>query len=469
MKRGVYIKKLNFSDLLVFGIFILIFQSVFLMINDNIFQIMLNLAWQLVMLLAFLFWSYRRSGSCVNAPSLFLIAIFYWHSAWFFCHYFQVAPVFEYTGRVFNYGSAEVPKAISFLSLCFSCALLGTLLGYGQQRKVFNKTGTSPESPRSSFSKGVILFFLAVYLLITLLYLFQIGIGFFNEKYSEAFYLLQPDTLLFRLYQSTKFFMVILIITGLAYMRHFKRLCLLSVFLALILIQFLLGSRSVPFIMIVALVVSADHFIKRFSWKMLLIFTLGLAAMSCVISYARDAVGLGWNVFNLAASGRKVNLWQSVWDAQQGGIVARTMHFVSQDGEFLYGRSIFDALVYLLPRFIVDGAGFHTGFSVPSEWLVQLSGDVPAGGGLGFSLVAEAYLNFGITGCLLFLYVGWFISKNYFRYVFLKDRYALLHALNFSLILSLHMRNDIGSYMRYLVYGFLFIEILKRLDRRSCK
>lgn len=464
---------MTFKFLSIFIAFILIFLSLVMLaggFSENIILVKLNLALQLAMLLIFIFWLYRRSRSFINAPALFIISIFYWHSAFFFCYFFQVVPLFEFTGNVFRYGFVKIPETIAFLGVCLSCMVIGSVLGYNQQLKIFKKNELFFEKRKSALSKKIILTILLLYSCLTFLYLIKIGIGFFSEKYSNAFYLIQPNSFLYRSYQATKYCLITIIITALAYTRKASRFFVLFIFLVLILIQFLLGSRSVPFVMIIALAVSWDHFVKKLSWRTLLIFVVSLAFMNCVVSYSRAVVGLGWNVFNFAATGRhSVNLWQFIWDAQQGGVVARTMYFLSETGDFLYGRSFFDALVYLLPRMIVDGLGFHTGFLVPSEWLVQRSSDVLAGGGMGFSLAAEAYLNFGIAGCLLFIYLGWFISKNYFKYIFFKDIYALMHALNFSLILSLHMRSDIGSYMRYLVYGFLFIEMLKIMDKRTCR
>ncbi len=482
---SISIKKTNFDPLVLPMSFFLVLQSLLLLINGDILNLKINLALQSLLLVLFLWWSYMRSGSCLSAPSFFLVSLYYWNTVWFFCHYFQLSPLFEYTGRVFHYGAAEIPKAIALIGLCQACTVIGVVLGYARQKRIYGKMKSFSGQDRnnvlaqhapgqefqgSALSRRLVLLALMIYFGLTLIYVIKIGTGFFHDKYSEAIYLIQPeDNWLYRLYQSTKFFSILLIITSLAYAKKIDRIYLYMAFLALMLVQFLLGSRIMPFITIITFLVGADHFIQRQTWKRLLIFVLTLAFVSCVVSYARSMVGLGWNVFNLAASGHKVNLWGFFWDAQQGGIVARTMHFISERGSIFYGRSIFDSLVYLLPRFIVDGWGFHTGFTAPNDWIVLHSGDIPAGGGLGFSMVAEAYFNFGMLGCLMFLCIGWFLGKGYFRYIFFKDIYALLHVLYFSLVLTLNMHTIIGTYMRYLVYGFLFIEMLRMADKHSCE
>ena len=142
------------------------------------------------------------------------------------------------------------------------------------------------------------------------------------------------------------------------------------------------------------------------------------------------------------------------------------MEFSLESG-LLFGQSIVDAIIYLIPRAIVDGLGFATGFVRPSEWIIEMSSDVPVGGGMGYSLVAEAYLNFGMGGCVLFAFIGWFIAKHFYSYVFHKDRFGALHAFNVAIIFSLHMRSDMGTYLRALVYGFILIEILRVMQRNT--
>lgn len=465
-------KKADWGSLLLPGSIFLILQSILLIINNDLCILKFNLAIQALLLALFFWWSYQSSGSLFNAPAIFLASLYYWNSIWFLCHYFQVDPLFEYTGRVYNFGAAQIPQAIALISICQSCTIIGILLGYGQQKRNYDreKSITVPETKQSNLSRLVVFFILAAYAALTVVYLFKIGVGFFHEKYTEALYLIQPqDSILYRLYQSTKFFSVIIIITTLAYMKKADQVYIFILLLVLLLVQFTFGSRIVPFMTLITFVVAADHFIKRQTWRTLLIFLVGIAFVSCAVSYARTFVGLGLNVFNLAASKHTVNLWGFIWDAQQGGIVARTIHLIAQRGDIFYGRSIFDSLIYLFPRFIVDGLGFHTGFLAPNDWIVAYSNDIPPGGNLGYSLVAEAYFNFGMMGCLMFLCIGWIIGKNYYRYFFFKDKYALLHALNFSLVLALNMHAIIGTFMRYLIYGVFFIEILRMVDRRRCK
>jgi hypothetical protein len=239
-----------------------------------------------------------------------------------------------------------------------------------------------------------------------------------------------------------------------------------AITLAIIFIQFLLGSRSIPFINLVALAVAIDYFVKRLPLAFLPLGVIFLSAISYIIQSSRGE-GLGLNDINVSTSGMNIDLLHFFWE--MGGVirnVIRTMDFMGYEG-LVYGQTFFNSLVYLLPKFYLDVMGFHPGILRPSEWLIERSGDIPLGGGIGYSLVAEAYYNFGMVGCLLFLLIGWFISTNYFRYILFNNKFSLLHALNFVIILALHMRNDTEAYLRYLVYGSLFIELLRWVNQRA--
>jgi hypothetical protein len=103
----------------------------------------------------------------------------------------------------------------------------------------------------------------------------------------------------------------------------------------------------------------------------------------------------------------------------------------------------------------------------PSEWVLKQSSDMAAGEGLGYSLVAEAFLNFGMWGCLLFLAVGWLGAYHDFRFRFRGDIFSALQSLNLVVLLSLHLRNDSITYVRVLIWAALVIWSARLLNNRS--
>jgi hypothetical protein len=227
-----------------------------------------------------------------------------------------------------------------------------------------------------------------------------------------------------------------------------------------------MGSRSIPFLYLAAILVSVDRFGRRVTFVEVLGLAVAGSALSFVVDHAR-AFGLGLRVFDLSQTGRSIDLLAIL--SNVGGsvkTVLRTFAF-SQTTGLWYGRSIADAAINLVPRPLTAAAGFDTVFVRPHEWLVAHSADVGVGESLGYSLVAEAYLNFGFAGCLLFALLGWYVGRQFFRHAVTGDRIAWLSAYNVAVVLSLHMRNDVAAYLRVLVYGWLMIEALGWIDRRG--
>jgi len=450
---------------------ILVLQSLSLVGNQSIDSLKTNLLLQLVLVTLFAAWSYMASGKYLNAPVIFIVVIYIWHSPFLTGHYFELAKTFEYTGRHFNYGEEFLPKATGLVALCLAAAVSGSLIGYCQERQ----SGESDAVPAiqanncSSIditAKKLLWAAFISYGLLTLFYLLVLGVNTFSGDYFSL-YTEKNDSFLYRLYQSTKYYFSVILLAVFAFNDRKRDYWLaLAISLGIILIQFLLGTRSVPFINLVALLLCFDYFIKRLPFILLPASFLAFSAVSYIVAFSR-VEGLGFNVFNFAATGQQMDLLHFFYEL--GGVirnVIRTMAFMGPEG-FAHGQTFFYSFVYLLPKFYLDGLGIQPDYLRPGDWLVEHSADVPFGGGIGYSLVAESYLNFGMAGCLLFLVIGWFVAKKYFDFIINGDRFSLLHAMNIVITLSLHMRNDSLAYMRIIIYGSLFIELLRWLDRRN--
>jgi hypothetical protein len=444
-------------------------QGLLLVENESMGYLKTNLIMQLVLVLLLAIWSYRASGRYLNAPVIFVAALYIWHSPFLTGHYFELAKIFAWTGRHFTYGEEYVPRAAGLVSLCLSAGVFGTLLGYRQQQNRADDGGGAASSTGfpvlQEAGKRIVWSMFIGYGLLTLVYFLKEGASALSGDYLSL-YTEHPDTLLYRIYQATKFSFSLMVLALFAFVttrREFYRA--LAVTLAIIALQFLLGSRSIPFINLIALALCIDHFIKKLPALLLPVGLLLMSAASFVIEVSRGEGIL--NVFSFSSGGREVDLLHFLWEL--GGVirnVIRTMAFMGPDGP-VHGQTFLNSLIYLLPKYYLDGLGFQPGIMRPSEWLIEHSADIPYGGGIGYSLVAEAYYNFGMTGCLLFAFIGWFVARNYFRFVFFKDTFSLLHALNLVIILSLHMRNDSEAYLRYIVYGSLCIELLRWYNRRT--
>jgi len=446
-------------------------QSLLMIGNQGLDSLKTNLLIQIVLVVVFAVWSYLASGKYINAPVMLILAIYVWHSPFLTGHYFELAKSFEFTGRIFTYGEEFIPRATGLVGLCLSAAIIGTLIGYYQQshNNEVDAGFTALKSNQFSIhitAKQLLWSAFIGYGLLTLIFLLVIGVNTFSGDYM-ALFTDRDDSFLNRLYQSTKYYFSVILLAIFAFINRKREFWLaLTISLVIILIQFLLGTRSVPFINLVALLLCIDYFIKRLPFIFLPTCFLIMSFVSYIIAFSRSE-GLGFNVFNIATTGTELDLLHLFYEL--GGVirnVIRTMAFMGPEG-FAHGKTFFYAFVYLLPKFYLEGLGIQPDYLRPSDWLVEHSADVPFGGGIGYSLVAESYLNFGMAGCLLFLVIGWFVAKKYFNFIINGDRFSLLHAMNIVITLSLHMRNDSLAYMRIIIYGSLFIELLRWLDRRN--
>lgn len=444
----------------------IILQSILLIDNESIGYLKFNLLMQLVLVILFGVWSYLKSGKLLNAPLIFIAAIYLWHSPFLTGYYFELAKLFEFTGRHLTYGEEYVPKATGLVALCIAAGVAGSLFAFRQEKaKEPLSMPAMTGEPLHAYAKRLAWIAFLGYGFLTLLYLLKEGLNTFSGDYMSL-YTEHSDTFLFYFYQATKFYFSIFLLSIFAFVsskREFRYA--LAITVVIITIQFLLGSRSIPFINLVALALCIDYFYMRLP---LIVYPAGffiLSALSFIIESSR-VEGVGLNVFNFAATGKELDLLHFFWEL--GGVirnVIRTMAFMGQEGIVL-GQTFLNSIVYLLPKYYLDGLGYQPIILRPSAWLVEHSADIPYGGAIGYSLVAESYYNFGLAGCLIFFLVGWFVAGNYFKYILTGDRFTLLHSLNVVIILSLHMRNDSEAYLRYVVYGALFIELLRWLQRK---
>jgi len=462
------------SSLLFASVFLLGAHSFYLLAYPEMSQVKLNLVLQLVLVASFGIWMWRKSGSYLSAPIILLAAIYVWHSPFLTGHLFGLPGLFEDTSNVLTVGGNFLPEATALIGLCLTMFALGVCGAYYvESRRARYDSASSDSSGATSILEALerkrdraLLPYawcaLVIYIVFVMAYFYFEGSKVFSQDYLES-YIHASNSLLYRSYQATRFFPVIIILCLFALSRG-RRLHVAAVFaciLPLMFVQLMTGARSQPFIIGLAAFVAYDYFVRRHrSW---LVATVAVA--SSAVSYtvaAGRTTGLGVEVFRTDNS---MDLTHTIWEmGGTVGVVLRTMVLVRETG-FEYGRSFLDAIEYVAPRKLVDGMGLGTNYVTPADWLVAHSSDVPLGGGLGYSVIAEAYLNFGMFGCVLFAIMGWFVSRWFFRFVFKKDRFDLLQSLCVAVVMALNMRNDAGAYVRVLIYGYLTIEVLRHLAR----
>ncbi len=428
---------------------------------------------QIALLAAFWWWTTRRSGTLLSAPFVLVLAIFFWHSSFLAGRYLHFDEIFEFAGGILKYGEEFVPTAMALVSLCMACAIVGTVIAFHRQRRGRARSRGAIErrpphwmprrwvGPAAAWYSWLLF---AGLVGLTVVYLgFEGGAARSGGEYLDL-YLAPSGSVLYRTYQLTKFLGVPFI--GLVVAASRSRLSLWLAYAATLLLVFstaLTGARTLPFLYGAALIVAVDYFRKPIPLSGVALVALAGAAVSWIISAAR-AVGVGLSMFTSGALAQPISWWYFLWDS--GGsvrTVLRTMEFSQQSGP-QYGLSFLQALVFVIPAPVINLVAPYWRIQPPSEWLIAQSADVGPGEGLGYSLVAEVYLNFGLVGCLLFLPIGWIIANEYFRFRFRRDVFSGLQSLSLAVLLALHMRNDSVTYVRVLVWGAAAIWLCRRVD-----
>lgn len=455
------------SAFVICAALVLLGQSIVLAIVQDETQLRLNLVLQTVTLVLLTVWSLKIAGTYLSPPLVFTACIYMWHSTFSLGYYFHLAPVFEYSGRTFTYGFEYVFKATSLVGLSISLTVLGVLSAYTRQRSRYLRAEGSSllragvYSSVGRLSNWVAWIGAAIMLLILFLFLLREGAVLLRGEYIDVYYN-ASRSLTYLLFERTKFFWAVIIVLLIASnRRNYRKLTILAIMaVVLALITAMLGTRSEPFIILSAFIISLDCFVKPLRLWMIVVLLAAFSAASYVIDNDRDT-GLGFHVFKFSDSGKQnIDLWYLFYqNGQDIRAILRTMAF-SQESHPKYGESFLDAALSVVPAPILKQIGYEQPIQ-PSVWLATSSPDVGYYNGIGYSLVAEMYYNFRMYGCLGFFLIGWFLSSSYFRYVLYKDIFSCLSALVVAVIFTLHMRSDSGVYMRVLLYSFAVVALLR--------
>jgi oligosaccharide repeat unit polymerase len=234
-----------------------------------------------------------------------------------------------------------------------------------------------------------------------------------------------------------------------------------ALFLVLVTLSLFNGDRSLLFSLIVAYVVGYDNFIKRLSPAILGTAMLFLIIISRIITEIRDkAIGIislldfdGYDSFDF---------FHLFWEA--GRVIRNvswTMHFMDSD-YYRFGSTYLEAVLVAIPfskNFLEEN--LFT-FERPSDWLISRVETLGPGVGLGYSQIAESFLNFGFFGAALFLVLGYFAGYFYFNFI-KNGRYDYyLISMSVALMLILHMRNDSAAFLRLILWEIIIIYAIRK-------
>jgi oligosaccharide repeat unit polymerase len=155
--------------------------------------------------------------------------------------------------------------------------------------------------------------------------------------------------------------------------------------------------------------------------------------------------------------------------------IAYTIELVPRTRNFDYGDSYAYALLTVFPNLFwkIHPTIAH---ELPSSWITWAVDPATAreGGGLGYSFIAEAYLNFGYIGAPLLMLVGGYLAARFMVWAYRgqrPDRLAfLVCAASFAIFLA---RAESGVVLRGVIWNsalpFLAASVLAARQRVRCE
>jgi hypothetical protein len=210
---------------------------------------------------------------------------------------------------------------------------------------------------------------------------------------------------------------------------------------------FMLASGLVPGAMYLMGSDLDNQFLRRLGWGLILTFSVGMLALGTRAAFFQNIVALLWLrhygvrpirkpvwvglivaglllsgvVFWLRVPGHQVDLSLEALPAEEADVpstggalsemggsvmtVVYTMDLVPAARAFTWGETYLVSLLAVVPRLVADR-------ETEESWLTYMVSPSTAsiGGGIGFSFIAEAYLNFGIGAPLALGLFGFFLG-----------------------------------------------------------
>jgi oligosaccharide repeat unit polymerase len=246
-------------------------------------------------------------------------------------------------------------------------------------------------------------------------------------------------------------------------------ICILALFF---LFAILSGTRNQILETTLILLLIRNYFVQRFKFKELLLFLPVFVILIIGIlfyrvysfSFANSLLAIQKTIFSIAPYSKVLfDIGSTAF------ITTHIMEWFPAHFSFLYGRSYLDAIPNLLPGFLFGGS-----INRPFINAAFLFKNIYEGfffnpnQGYGFSLIGEAYLNFGTLGSLIVLGIlGWVFESLYQNAlksnIYHLEKWLYYFAIYYKFFYGL--RSESVSIVKQLFYGVTIIFIFQIITR----
>ena len=139
-----------------------------------------------------------------------------------------------------------------------------------------------------------------------------------------------------------------------------------------------------------------------------------------------------------------------------------TISHFPQSEYFLLGKTYFASILYLLPSFLFSGERLLAHLYFQNIFFPQEQ-DI----GFGFTLLAEAYMNFGLLGCFLITYLTALFVKYFYNNILVNKNFFNISFYTHLIYQTFwYIRADSNAYSKSLFYYAIFTILIILLSKK---
>lgn len=356
--------------------------------------------WMLTLVGVWALWSWRRLNRSLLHPYILLFgSAFAFHGA---PAVLQLTGLGNYELLEQGFRSETIIDTLALVIMCMASLHLGALIGSQRnKRSLSSPTGQDYSVPTARRLAAGLLVIGGVAMVITLARNISL-------VYSQGYFALYQAEAASGLGGSGRvigalFIPAALYVLALSRRKRAWAGMALGLIFAYCLVTLYLGGRSPSAMVLMSTAWLVDRCIRRVPRVALIAGLIGLLAIFSVVRAVRSLPGEQRTSLSRLAEEMKAIDQPVVRSVEEIGgtmrIVSYVLELVPVQRPFDWGRSYLRSFSAVIPNLFWD---LHPAVSggTPAQWLIQVvdPATARAGGGIGFSFIAEAYLNFGWLG-----------------------------------------------------------------------
>lgn len=367
-------------------------------------------------------------------------------------------------------------QGLMYSTIGISCFHLGSIIATKCDRNKIPFSKWTAEEIENSFSRiGKILLGICIPAFIANTFVSIITV--MQGGYAEIYVYQQSSSFLMRFLNIlANYYQPCLLLLLITYKNSLpKRRMIVVAMLLDVVINLFIGGRSGAVMSLLAIVLAYHYFVKPFSVKSTIVGAIGgyfSIAVLNAIADIRDVANKGLGDFLSALSSSFSNvigefLGELGWSITS---VCWTMNIVPSSYPFRYGMSYLVSLISWIPSFCFTGAHPVVIWGELSNWLQNALGMTY---GPGYTMVAEAYLNYADFGYFALIIEGIFVSlmiaqipRRYSENNLLKSTFQIMVIM---VLMKSLVRSSVSIAFRQIVFVIMPLYILVRLSIKKGK